>query len=421
MPASRTAPSAATPAKADVGAWVACGGCGALQATVAAPRVQCRVCDGELERRTGRSRDAALAFSSATFVLLWPANLEPFLSANALGAVRVSKLISGPTELWREGWPALALLVAVVAVVAPLLRFGLLTAALGALRLGRRDQWIGPAFRWASRLQPWAMADVAMLALWIAYSRLSATVPTHLGMGGVCFIAAGLGSLFTRATLNTAEVWRTIRPQGARPGEGADFGCGACGYLMPGRGAGQPCPRCAGRLWPRKPESASRAAALTLAALVFYVPANLFPMATIPIGLEPSSYTVLEGVKDLFQAHLLGLGLLVFSASFAVPLLKLGGLSWFVAAATGHADGALKTKTRLYGVVEEIGRWSMVDPLVIACFVPVMQFNAKLYGRAGPAATAFSAVVVLTMLATRVFDPRSLWDDARAAREAGSA
>lgn len=64
-------------------------------------------------------------------------------------------------------------------------------------------------------------------------------------------------------------------------------------------------------------------------------------------------------------------------------------------------------------MVEEIGRWSMVDPLVIACFIPVMQFNAKLYGRAGPAATAFSAVVVLTMVATRVFDPRSLWDAAR--------
>ena len=147
--------------------------------------------------------------------------------------------------------------------------------------------------------------------------------------------------------------------------------------------------------------------------MVLYLPANLFPMATIPIGLEPSSYTVLEGVKDLFEARLFGLGLLVFTASFAVPILKLGGLTWFVTAAVGHARGGLRAKTRLYGVVEEIGRWSMVDPLVIACFVPVMQFNAKLYGRAGPAATAFSAVVVLTMVATRVFDPRTLWDAAR--------
>ncbi|HEX3364179.1 paraquat-inducible protein A [Phenylobacterium sp.] len=394
-------------------AWVACARCGAVQAPAPRPVLNCRVCRSELERRTGRSLDAALALSAATLLLLAPANLAPFLSASVLGAVRESHLVSGPAELWREGWPALAALVALTVVIAPILRFGLLTGALGGLRLGRHDRWIGPVFRWADQLQPWAMADVALLALWIAYTRLSATVPTRLGVGGACFIAVGLLSLFTRATLNKPEIWRRIRAQ--RPWrDGRDgFGCAACGYLVPARAAGRRCPRCAARLWPRKAESAGRAAALTLAGLVLYVPANLFPMATIPIGLEPSSYTVLEGVKDLFEAHLFGLGLLVFSASFAVPLLKLSGLTWFLVAVAGRARGGLRAKARLYGVVEEIGRWSMVDPLVIACFIPVMQFNAKLYGRAGPAATAFSAVVVLTMVATRVFDPRSLWDAAR--------
>ncbi|MDB5498074.1 MAG: paraquat-inducible protein [Phenylobacterium sp.] len=395
------------------GAWVVCARCGAVQASPPAPVQRCRVCRSELERRTGRSLNAALALSVATLLLLAPANLAPFLSASVLGAARVSRLISGPAELWREGWPALAALVALTVVITPILRFGLLAAALGALRLGRRDPWIGPVFRWADRLQPWAMADVALLALWIAYARLSATVPTRLGVGGACFVAVGLLSLFTRATLNKSEVWRRIRAQRPWSRWRTGFGCAACGYLVPARAAGRRCPRCAARLSPRKRESAGRAAALTLAGLMLYLPANLFPMATIPIGLEPSSYTVLEGVKDLFEARLFGLGLLVFTASFAVPLLKLGGLAWFLAAMAGRARGALRAKARLYGVVEEIGRWSMVDPLVIACFVPVMQFNAKLYGRAGPAATAFSAVVVLTMVATRVFDPRSLWDIAR--------
>jgi paraquat-inducible protein A len=137
-------------------------------------------------------------------------------------------------------------------------------------------------------------------------------------------------------------------------------------------------------------------------------------MATVPIGLAPSSYTVLEGIKDLFDAGLYGLGLLVFCASFAIPLLKLLGLSWFIASVLARSTFALRTKTRLFTVVEEIGRWSMVDPLVISLFAPVIQFNAKLYGRAEPAATAFAAVVILTMIATRLFDPRRLWDAAEA-------
>ena len=67
-------------------------------------------------------------------------------------------------------------------------------------------------------------------------------------------------------------------------------------------------------------------------------------------------------------------------------------------------------KTRVYRLIEEIGRWSMVDPFVIACFVPVMQYNALIYGRAEPAAPAFATVVVLTMIAARAFDPRLMWD-----------
>ena len=67
-------------------------------------------------------------------------------------------------------------------------------------------------------------------------------------------------------------------------------------------------------------------------------------------------------------------------------------------------------KTRVFRVVEEIGRWSMVDPLTIACFVPVLQFNALIDGHAEPAVIPFAAVVILTTLAVQLFDPRRMWD-----------
>jgi paraquat-inducible protein A len=69
-------------------------------------------------------------------------------------------------------------------------------------------------------------------------------------------------------------------------------------------------------------------------------------------------------------------------------------------------------KTRVYRIIEEIGRWSMVDPFTIACFIPVMHFNSLIVGRAEPAATPFAAVAILTTLAVRYFDPRRIWDAA---------
>ena len=75
------------------------------------------------------------------------------------------------------------------------------------------------------------------------------------------------------------------------------------------------CPRCRAVVTARKKNPYSRSMALLLAAGLMYLPANIYPIATIPIGLTPTSYTVLGGVIDLVRSHLLGLAALVFTAN----------------------------------------------------------------------------------------------------------
>ncbi len=379
----------------------------------AAGLVRCVDCRSVLERTHGRSLRAALACAASALLLLVPANLAPFLTTSVLGVSRQSVLASSAVAMQKDGWPLLALLIFLFVVVAPFARFGLLTMVLGALETGRRSAWVGRGFRYANLLQTWAMPDVFLLGLIVAYARLKASISVEVGIGAYCFIAVGILALFTRATLDKGAVWASILPQ--RPPAGDPDGlvtCTSCDWLAPAHAAGQACPRCAARLYARKPEAVGRASALTLAAFLFYLPANLLPLATLPIGLTPTRYTVLQGVIDLGQANLWGLAALVFCASFAIPFLKLAGMSWCLWSVWRGSSRHLRGKTRLYHVVEEIGRWSMVDPFVIACFVPVMQYNALIYGRAEPAATPFTMVVVMTMLATRCFDPRLMWDAA---------
>jgi len=314
--------------------------------------------------------------------------------------------------MWRDGWPILAVAVALFVIILPLVRFAALTAVLGCLQFGFRPPWLGRTFRLANGLQQWAMVDVFLLGLWVAYARLAATISVEIGTGALCFIAAGCLALLTRATLDKSAIWRAIQPDGAVPLQGPVASCTACDLVVHGSREGDPCPRCATKITAREPDSVARAVALTVAGLILYIPANLFPIATLPIGLTPTKYNVLQGVIDLAQAHLFGLALLVFCASFAIPLLKLVGLTYCLISVVRRSRQRLVMKTRVYRIVEEIGRWSMVDPFVIACFVPVMQYNALIYGRAEPAAPAFASVVILTMIAARAFDPRLMWDAA---------
>ncbi len=396
----------------DAAQVLGCRHCGTIQSTPDRHRgvLDCAICGVALERFTGRRLDTALAVSLGALLLLLPANGMTFLTTSVLGGAERSRLISSATVLWSQGWPVLSVAIGLFIVVLPIVRFTLLTLVLGLVRLGRRPPWLGPVFRLSNSLQTWAMADVFLLAFLVAYARLAATVTVILGPGAICFMAAGLLTLLSRATLDKKAVWRAISPQPPVAIEQPTLSCEACELLAPANLEKQPCPRCGHKLETRKRDAVGRAAAFTLAAVVFYAPANLLPIATIPINLQPTAYNIIGGVHDLITSGLYGLAGLVFLASFLIPIAKLTAIAWFIYSVRSHSTRSLVFKTRLYQVVDEIGRWSMVDPLVIACFVPVVHYNALLTGRADDAAPFFTGVVILTIIAAKAFDPRLMWD-----------
>jgi paraquat-inducible protein A len=376
---------------------------------------------------TARRSDAALACASAALVLLVAANLQVFLTTAVYGVSRQSQVVSSAIAMVQSGYPELGIAIGLFIGVFPVLRTGLLTVVLATIRLGRRPACLGPAFRLANALQVWAMPEVFALAAVVAWARLGVELSVVVGDGALCFATAAALMLLTRAALDKRAVWEAIGDAGFAPGPPSapavapfdaahtpwPIACLSCGRCAPASDAGMTCPRCHATLHARKPQAVARTTALLVAAALLYIPANLYPMATLPIGLTPTRYTVLQGVIDLADAKLVGLALLVLVASFVIPLAKLAGLVWCIASVVRRSSRHLVAKTRTFAVIEEIGRWSMIDPFVIACFVPVTQYNALISGRAEAAAPAFAAVVILTTLAAHCFDPRLMWDAAR--------
>ena len=73
-------------------------------------------------------------------------------------------------------------------------------------------------------------------------------------------------------------------------------------------------------------------------------------------------------------------------------------------------------RTRLFRFIDRIGRWSNIDLFMISILVALVQFGALTSVRPEPGAVAFAAVVVITMLASRSFDARVMWDATGSAR-----
>ncbi len=392
---------------------VACPNCGLFPAEedqFGNGSVCCRRCRSPLARCAGKSLDAALACALATCLLLIPISFEPFLTTYALGETRTSILPSSVSILWQEGLPVLGSVIGLFVLIFPAIRFGALSAVLLTVRTASRPRWLGALFRYANALETWAMLDVFLLGFVVAYARLRVSIVVTIEIGAMCYIAAAVLSLFVRATLDKARVWQLIAPNSNWCGSRPSMNCHGCGLPVTQGPEACRCPRCRALLRSRKPNSLTTPVALLIAAALLYFPANLYPIARIPIDLQPTSYTVIGGIVDLVQGQFYALAALVFSASFAIPLLKIFGLSWCAASLMRRSSQHLVGKTRIYRWLEEIGRWSMIDPFTIACFVPVIHFNSLIDGRAEPAATPFAAVVILTTLAVKAFDSRRMWD-----------
>lgn len=185
-------------------------------------------------------------------------------------------------------------------------------------------------------------------------------------------------------------------------------GCQVCELVTRARYAS--CPRCGVRLHSRKPDSVARTWALLIAAAIFYLPANIEPVmiTTSIFGMQRD--TILSGVAYLFHSGSWPLAALVFTASILVPLLKLVSLSYLVASVQRRSRARLLQRTRLYRLLEFIGRWSMLDVFVVMVLVALVNLGTLADIEAGEGAVYFGAVVVLTMLASMSFDPRLIWD-----------
>ena len=190
--------------------------------------------------------------------------------------------------------------------------------------------------------------------------------------------------------------------------------CEACQMLSRPAASGVPeyCRRCGERLEFRHYGSIQKTWALIIAAAICYLPANLLPvMKTTTLG-ESEGDTILSGVAFLYATGSWPLALIVLVASVMIPLGKLVALAYLLLTVQYGSVKSNPERTRLYRLVELIGRWSMLDVFVATFTVAMVQLQPLMSVEPGAGVLFFAAVVVLTMLAAEVFDQRLIWDSA---------
>ncbi|OGP56977.1 MAG: paraquat-inducible protein A [Deltaproteobacteria bacterium RBG_13_49_15] len=171
------------------------------------------------------------------------------------------------------------------------------------------------------------------------------------------------------------------------------------------------CPRCGAVLHMRKPKSIGRTWALIIAAVILYIPANLFPITRITSFGVTQSDTIISGVVYFIQSGMWLIAAVIFVASVLIPIFKIIILIFLLVSIRHRSEWRPSERARLYRFIEGIGRWSMVDIFVVTILVALVQVGNAATIEAGPGAVFFAAVVIITMVASMSFDPRLIWDE----------
>ncbi|HEY0205776.1 MAG TPA: paraquat-inducible protein A, partial [Acetobacteraceae bacterium] len=355
-----------------------------------------------LRRRQRDSLGTTLALNITGLVLFAVVMAYPFMGLQLLGQTRHAALEDLPVAFEMQGMWQLALVVLSTTIIAPLLKLLLTTGVLIGLRTGMAPSTLATMARVRHHLTPWAMVEVFLIGVLVAYSRLASTATVLVGpalyaLGGLMLVMVAAD-----AWLDEHALWEAIgraRRTPAPMGSGPLIGCDICGRVSRAP-PGAPCRRCNSELEIRKPNSLVRSWAFLLSAAVLYVPANLFPILTLIRFGSGHPSTILGGVRELIEYRMWPLALLVFAASIMVPVLKLVGLATLLLSTQRRAGWRLRDRTRLYRIVDAIGRWSMIDVFMLSVLVGLVRMQLLASVTPGVGAICFAGVVILTMLAS---------------------
>jgi paraquat-inducible protein A len=148
-------------------------------------------------------------------------------------------------------------------------------------------------------------------------------------------------------------------------------------------------------------------ASLALAALILYPLAVTLPMLRIERFGRANETSIIEGVTSMLAHGDWFVGGVVLLCSIILPLAKLLALLVVNISPTWLAS---RHRARTYQFIEFTGRWGMLDVLLVAILVAALKLGDLVDVTPGPAALAFTGVVVLSLLASASFNPLIMWD-----------
>jgi len=178
------------------------------------------------------------------------------------------------------------------------------------------------------------------------------------------------------------------------------------------------CPRCGTELDRHAGDQSARVLPLTVASLILFAIANLFPIVEIELQGLSSQTTLAGAVVALSSEGMSPVALLVLATTILFPLMQLCILFYLLvpmAYERRPIGFAILVKA-----LQALRPWGMVEVFLLGVLVAIIKLGSMAQVIPGPALWAFGALTVL-LTAVLSFNPKTFWEMAFEPRPGQSA
>ena len=192
---------------------IACPECDLLHRIGPIPKQKtavCHRCGAFLRQGTHGSLDIPFALSITGLVLFGLANLFPLLVLEMHGSVQAATMTGCVRALVSLGWPWLAAILITTVIIAPPVYLGGLAYVLFQAKRRRPNPLTARVFRIVQEFQEWGMAEVFILAILVAYVKLTKTAVVVPGPSLFVLAAFSMVATAVITTLDANEVWDAL-------------------------------------------------------------------------------------------------------------------------------------------------------------------------------------------------------------------
>lgn len=343
--------------------------------------------------------------------------LIPFIEINCSGVSVQMNIRETVTNLYDSDYKIISIFVYLFIQVIPL--FCVLSILLinGSILFHRTNRITNFFARQFFLLKEWTMVDVFLIGIMVSLIKLYSMVDVTLLGGFFCF---ALFSYFYISSVSAQQkyfIWSKLKKRNKFKYDLKNIGhsgikehlvlCDNCHTIN--EEVNTKCVVCNYKIRPRKIHSLQKSLAYLIAAILLYIPSNIFPMM-VTVYLGSTSYsTILEGVQFMWSTNSYTVAVIIFIASILIPVLKIAILVFLIYSIYFCKNTRLIGKTKLYRMTEFIGKWSMVDVFVVTIMSTLIQMGSLLSIYPGVGSVSFCSVVLLTMLSANSLDIRELW------------